>query len=166
MHVTWYPPDMIKSLHLHQHHDSQMPPKHPYIHEAEKGAFLYNLDNSDDIVLAAKKARINIKTARGIKRRADTITHTCAENSQPPPSLYDRTIIAPKSGRRRVFSELDIEHLDNAIGQDRYHREMLQTEELDIPHASKSTIRTVTRSLNYHRVAPTKKLALTAIQEA
>ncbi len=98
-----------KALYLHQHHALKMPPKHPYIHEAEKGAFLHNLDNGDDVLLAVKKAKINIKTARDIKKRADTITQNCAENGQPPPSLHDRTIIAPKSGRRRIFSELDIQ---------------------------------------------------------
>ncbi len=78
------------------------------VHKAEKGAFRHYLDNGDDIVPAAKKARVNIKTARGIKGRADTITHPCAENSELPPSLHHRTIIAPILGRPRVLLELNI----------------------------------------------------------
>jgi hypothetical protein len=44
--------------------------------------------------------------------------------------------------------------------------ELEVAEEIDIPHASINTIRTAARSLNYHRVTPTKKLAITPIQKA
>ena len=85
-----------------------MAPKHPYIHEAEKAVFLDALDHGENTVHAAKRAKINIKTARCIKERADAITHSCIENTLPLPSLHDRCAIAPKSGRRKVLLELNI----------------------------------------------------------
>jgi hypothetical protein len=147
-----------------------MAPKHPYTQEAEKGVFLHALDKGLTIINAAKEAHIKIKTARGIKRRADKITYSNDEN-QLPTSLHDRTVLAPKTGRRHALSELNKEQLDNAINQDRHHREMLQYEvaqeiEEPFPHTSKSTIRREARALGIHRVKPTKKLSLTPIQEA
>jgi hypothetical protein len=145
-----------------------MPPKHPYTHEAEKGNFLGFLDNGFDIVPAAKKAKINIKTAREIKKHADKVTVFCDENSLPPPLLHDRTIIVLKSGRPRALTELNINQLDIAISQDcRYHEipQIEVAEELDI-YISKIYICNTTRDFNYHRVKPTKKLALIPIQEA
>jgi hypothetical protein len=145
-----------------------MAPKHPYLDEADKAAFLHDMDNGDDLIPAAKKAKINVKTARGIKKRADKIIVYCDENDLPPPSLHDRLIIAPKPGRHRVLTELDINQLDVAIGQDRRHRDMYQFEvakEMGL-EVSKNTIRTAATSVGYHRVNPTKKLALTPIQEA
>ena len=43
-----------------------MAPKHPYTDEASKGAFLALLENGESILSAAKRAKINIKTARNI----------------------------------------------------------------------------------------------------
>jgi hypothetical protein len=145
-----------------------MAPKHPYTDEASKGAFLALLENGEPIPSAAKRAKINIKTARDIKTRADKITVYCDEHNLPPPSLHDRVAIAPKPGRPHVLSELDINTLDATISSDRHHCEMYQFEvvqELDLK-ASKSMIRTVTHRHKIHRVKPTKKLALTPIQEA
>ena len=48
-------------------------PKHPYTDEASKGAFLSHLGDGDSIPSAAKKARINVKTACNIKQRSDYI---------------------------------------------------------------------------------------------
>jgi len=45
-----------------------MAPKHPYTDEASKGAFLALLENGESIPSAAKRAKINIKTARDIKK--------------------------------------------------------------------------------------------------
>jgi hypothetical protein len=145
-----------------------MAPKHPYIDEARKGAFLTLLDEGDPIPSAAKKAKINTKTARGIKKRADQIVIFNDTHNLPPPSLHDQVSIAPKPGRPHVLSELDINTLDCTISSDRHHREMGQFEvaqELDLK-ASKSTIRTAARSHKIHRVKPTKKLGLTPIQMA
>jgi dihydroxyacid dehydratase/phosphogluconate dehydratase len=85
-----------------------MPEKHPYTPEASKGALLALLDNGDAIVPAAKKAKINIKTARDIKRRADSITTSYEQHNLPPPSFKERTIIMPKSGQRHVLSKLNL----------------------------------------------------------
>ena len=145
-----------------------MAPKHPYTDEASKGAFLALLENGESIPSAAKRAKINIKTARDIKKRANKIIIYCDEHNLPPPSFHDQVAIAPKPGRPHVLSELDINTLDAAISSDRHHREMYQFEvaqELNLK-ASKSTIRTVARGHKIHRVKPTKKLALTPIQEA
>jgi hypothetical protein len=101
-----------------------MPPKHPYTDEASKGAFLALLENGESIPSAAKKAKINIKTARDIKKRADKITIYYGEHNLPPSSFHDRVAIAPKSGRLHVLSEFDINILDAAISSDRYHREI------------------------------------------
>ena len=81
-----------------------MPLKHPYIHEAEKGVFLQAIDDGADVVPATKKAKINIITARDIKRRADKIVIYNDQHNLPPPSLHDWTIIQPKAGRRPVLS--------------------------------------------------------------
>jgi hypothetical protein len=56
------------------------------------------LENGELIPSAAKKAKINIKTARDIKKRADKITIYCDEHNLPP-SFHDRVAIAPKPGR-------------------------------------------------------------------
>ena len=48
-----------------------MAPKHPYIDQARKAILIYDLDTYMPLVQAAKDSGINIKTARGIKRRAD-----------------------------------------------------------------------------------------------
>ena len=145
-----------------------MAPKHPYTDEASKGAFLALLENGESIPSAAKRAKINIKTARDIKKCTNKIIIYCDEHNLPPPSFHDQVAIAPKPGRPHVLSELDINTLDAAISSDRHHREMYQFEvaqELNLK-ASKSTIRTVARGHKIHRVKPTKKLALTPIQEA
>jgi len=145
-----------------------MAPKHPYIDEARKGAFLTLLDEGYPIPPAAKKAKINTKTACGIKKRADQIIIFNDAHNLPPPSLHDQVSIAPKLGRPHVLSELDINSLDCTISSDRHHREMGQFEvaqELDLK-ASKSTIRTAARSHKIHQVKPTKKLSLTPIQMA
>jgi hypothetical protein len=67
--------------------------KHPYTDEASKGAFLAFLENGESIPSAAKKAKINIKIARNIKKRADKITIYCDEHSLSPPFFHDRVII-------------------------------------------------------------------------
>lgn len=126
------------------------------------------MDDGADIVPAAKKAKINIKTARDIKRRADTITVYCDQHNLPPLSLHDRTIIQPKSGRRPALSELQVNQLDAAINQDRHYREMPQLEvsnELRF-HVSKTVVRNECRNLNIYRVKSTKKLDLIDIQKA
>lgn len=85
-----------------------MPAKHPYLTESEKAVFLDAIDHGTNTVQAAKRAKINIKTARSLRQRADTITHSNDENNLPT-SLHDRTIIAPKTGRRHALSELNKE---------------------------------------------------------
>jgi hypothetical protein len=101
-----------------------MAPKHPYTDEASKGAFLAFLENGESIPSAAKKAKINIKTARDIKKRADKITIYCDEHSLPSFFFHDRVAIAPKSGRFYIFSEFDINILNATISSDRHYRKM------------------------------------------
>jgi hypothetical protein len=73
-------------------------------------------------VPAAKRAKINIKTARNIKKRADNVTLYYDQHNLPAPLLHDRLAIAPKSGRRPALLELDLNRLDTAISQDRQYR--------------------------------------------
>jgi hypothetical protein len=144
-----------------------MASKHPYIDEASKGAFLAFLKNRESIPFAAKKAKINIKTARDIKKRADKITIYCDDYSLPPPSFHDRVAITPKPGKSHVLSEFDINILDATINSDRHYREMQQFEiaqKLNLK-TSKSTIRTIARARKIYRIKSTKKLALTPIQK-
>jgi hypothetical protein len=101
-----------------------MAPNHPYTDEASKGAFLIFLENEESIPSAAKKAKINIKTARNMKKRADKIIIYCDEHSLPPSSFHDRVVIAPKPGRPHILSKLDINILDDIINFDRHYREM------------------------------------------
>jgi hypothetical protein len=101
-----------------------MAPKHPYIDEASKGAFLAFLKNGKSIPSAAKKAKINIKIARDIKKRADKIIIYYDDYNLPSPFFYDRIIIAPKSERPYIFSEFNINILNVIISSDRHHREM------------------------------------------
>src|SRR5947207_6159998 len=145
-----------------------MAPKHPYTDEASKGAFLALLENGEFIPSTAKRVKINIKTALDIKKCANKIIIYGDEHNLPPPSFHDQVAIAPKPGRPHILSELDINTLDTAISSDHHYREMYQFEvaqELNLK-ASKSTIRTVACGHKIHRVKPTKKLALTLIQEA
>jgi hypothetical protein len=146
-----------------------MAPKHPYLSESEKAVFLDALDHGQNSSQAAKRAKINVKTARGVKKRAENYTYIAEQENRPPPSLHDRTIIAPKTGRRRVLSALNIEQLDNAVGQDKEHRHMVEYEIAQqiegFPHVSKTTVRNEIHALRYHECAPTKKPALTFIQE-
>jgi hypothetical protein len=101
-----------------------MAPKHPYTDEASKGAFLAFLENGESIPFSAKKAKINIKIARDIKKRADKIIIYYDEHSLFFPFFHDRIVIAPKSERLHVFSEFDINILDAAISSDRHYREI------------------------------------------
>jgi hypothetical protein len=105
-----------------------MPSKHPYTDEASKGAFLAFLENGESIPSAAKKAKINIKTARDIKKRADKITIYCDKHNLSSPFFHDRVTITPKLGKPHILSEFDINTLDAAINSDRHHREMYQFE--------------------------------------
>lgn len=102
-----------------------MAPKHPYLKEAKKAIFLDALDHGANSAQAAKRAKINVKTARGIKKRAEHITLLAEQENRPVPSLHERTIIAPKTGRRHALSELNSRQLDAAINQDQHHRYML-----------------------------------------
>jgi hypothetical protein len=65
-----------------------MAPKHPYTDEASKGEFLALLENGESIPSAAKKIKINIKTARDIKKRADKITNVSKKNLPDPDFSY------------------------------------------------------------------------------
>jgi hypothetical protein len=145
-----------------------MASKHPYTSEADKGNFLGYIDDGEDIVPVAKKAKINIKTARRIAYRDKDNYIYNDQHYLPQPSLHDRCAIVPKPGRRQALTELNVEQLDNAISQDRKHREMPQlevAEELGL-HVSKTTVRHTAREVGFYRVKPTKKLALNDIQEA
>jgi hypothetical protein len=145
-----------------------MPPKHPYTDEARKGAFLSHLDNGDSIPTAAKKAKINTYTARNIKARSDNFVIFCNNYNLPPPSLHDRVAIKPKSGRPHILSEVSGNILKTACKQDRHHREMFQfdvAQELNIK-ALCTTIQREIKIQRLDRVKPTKKLALTEIQQA
>jgi hypothetical protein len=145
-----------------------MPPKHPYIDEANKGAFLALLDNGDSIVHAAKKAKISIKSARRIKKHSSEVQIFCDDYNLSPPSLHDRVAIKPKLVRPYVMSEAFGNQLKDAIEQDRNHREMFQFEvaqELGIK-ASKTTIQREMKTRRLGRVKPTKKLSLADIQKA
>jgi hypothetical protein len=101
-----------------------MAPKHPYTDKASKGAFLVFLENGESIPSAAKKAKINIKIVRDIKKRADKIIIYCDDHSLPSLFFHDRVVIAPKLGKFHIFSEFDINILDVIISSDRHYREM------------------------------------------
>jgi hypothetical protein len=98
--------------------------KHLYNDEASKDVFLIFLENGESILSAAKKAKINIKIVRDIKKRADKIIIYCDEHSLPSPFFHDRVVIAPKLERIHIFSEFDINILDAIISSDRYYRGM------------------------------------------
>jgi len=145
-----------------------MPQQRPYLTEADKGAFLGRIDDGIDTLLAAKRARIHLTSARRIKKRSDDIQVYNDNYDLPPPSMYDRTAVKSKSGRTRVLSEVAGNQLKDAIEQDRYYREMGQfdvAQELRIK-ASILTVRNEMKARNLNRVKPTKKLALTPIQRA
>ena len=143
-----------------------MPPKHPYTKNGVKILLLNALDYKEPITRAAESLKINIKTARGIKRRADKISN----DSSILPSvlnLKERAQIAPKPGKHRVLSEVDLNTLDRGIRQDRKHRDMYQWEvaqELGLK-GCKETIRLAGKKLRYSRCKPTKKPDLTEDQE-
>jgi hypothetical protein len=144
-----------------------MPPKHPYTDEACKGAFLSHLDNGDSIPTAAKKAKINTYTARDIKARSDNFVNFCNNYNLPPPSLHNRVAIKPKSGRPYILSEISRNILKTACKQDRHYRKMFQfdvAQELNIK-ASCTTIQREIKTQRLNQVKPTKKLALTEIQQ-
>jgi len=100
--------------------------KHPYTDEASKGTFLALLENRESIPSTAKRAKINVKTARDIKNRADKITIYYDEHNLPPPSFHDRVAITPKPGRPHILSEPNINTLDAIIRSDRYHHKIPQ----------------------------------------
>jgi hypothetical protein len=95
-----------------------MPLKHLYINNTSKGTFIALINNRDTLLPATKKAKINPKTARAIKRRADKITIYCDNNNLLPPSLHDQVAIAPKIGRPRALSEIQGNQLKEACEQD------------------------------------------------
>ena len=145
-----------------------MAPPHPYIDEVRKGAFINDLKHGYTLSAAARDTGINVKTARGIKRRANEIIIFNDNHDLPPPTLSEQVAKRAKTGRPHVLSEIEINTLNDAISADKHHRELPFFEvaqELDL-HVSKSIIRQTTRALHFHRVKPTKKLALTDIQEA
>lgn len=148
----------------------------PYTSEANKGILFYHLDHGVPIIQAAKEASIEIRTARRLKKRSDEIISEAQRDeedkeNQPPITYYDRSFIKPKSGRKRVFSETQIETLDTAIRESRESREMTffevaQQPHLDLPECSRWTVDRAAKEAGNSRVKPTKKLALTPIQEA
>ena len=142
-----------------------MASSHSYIDEARRGVFLYNLDYGLNLIDAALDAEINIKTARGIKRRADEIVIFNDEHDLPSSSLHDRAVKKAKNGRPSILSELNINSLDQVISSDRKHRKIPffeVAEEFNL-YVSKIIIRNAVQSLYIHQVKPTKKLALTDI---
>ena len=111
--VNKIPPFLLKLL-------TTMAPKHPYINQARKAILIHDLDTSMSITAAAKDSRINIKTARGIKRRVDQISVDSTVFN-----LEERVQLAPKPGRYRILSDLEINTLDQRISKDKKHRDML-----------------------------------------
>ena len=104
-----------------------MPLQHPYIDSARRAILIHDLDKHMPIVEAAVDSGINIKTARGIKRRTDQISRVLLDSSVSLPSVYnieERIQVASKSGRPRILSELQINTLDKGIEIDRKHREI------------------------------------------
>ena len=97
----------------------QMPPKHPYIDEANKGAFLALLGNGDSTVHATKKAKNNPKSARRIKHHSSEVQIFYDDYELPTPSLHDRVAIKSKSGRPYV-------HIRSFWESIRNHLEMFQ----------------------------------------
>jgi hypothetical protein len=81
-------------------------PKYFYTDEASKGAFLSYFNDGDSIPSAAKKTRINIKTARDIKQRSNYIQIYYDNNDLPLPFLHDRVATAPKLGRPYILLEI------------------------------------------------------------
>jgi|GEM_PF-6859585 len=133
-----------------------------YTSQEVKGALLHTLDQNEPIVQAAKELKINIKTARGIKRRADQIS-----DSHSPSTLHIRAQNALKTGRPKVLSELDLNALDKGIGMDKVHRHMPEyavAVELALP-GSDTTIRRAKKKLRYSWCEPTRKPWLPDTQE-
>ena len=87
-----------------------MAPKHPYIDQARKAILIHDLNTQMTIIDAAEDSKINIKTARGIKRRVDQIS-----NSLSVFNVEERVQIAHKTGRPCILLELDINTLDQSI---------------------------------------------------
>ena len=101
-----------------------MAPKHPYIKQGLKELLINKLNYQIPLLQAAKALKINIKTARSIKRRTDQIS----KDSSTLPLVFnieERVQIAPKTSRPRILLELDINILDQGIRKDRKHRDML-----------------------------------------
>lgn len=101
-----------------------MAPKRPYLSQEDKATFINKLDLGIELLLAAKNLKINLKTARNIKKRVDNIIIYNDVHYLPPPSLYDRVALVPKIGRPYVLFELDLNILDKGISIDRKHRDM------------------------------------------
>jgi hypothetical protein len=145
-----------------------MASKHPYIDDATKGHFLGLVNNGDAIPLAAKKAKINIRSATRIKKKShDHQIYNDAHNI-PPLSIHDRVQVLLKSARRYTMSKVSGNQLKDTIKSDRHYREMPQikvVQELGIT-ALTTTVRNEIRARKVHRVKLTKKLALTNIQQA
>jgi len=116
-----------------------MAPKHPYTSQAKKAILINNLDQNILITRSAARLGINIKTARGIKRRANKISRDFTPSVS---NISTRIQVAKKPSPRHVLSELDINTLDQTIRQDRKHRDMYQFEvaqEIHLP-GSRTTI--------------------------
>jgi hypothetical protein len=145
-----------------------MPPKHPFIDEADKAAFLSRIDDGNAIVPAAKRSKIYLKSTRRIITKSHEIEIYNNNHNLSPLSLHGRVANKPMTRRDPVMLEIDINRLQGAIEKDRHYREMRQfkvAQKLGIK-ASQSTIRKEIKARYLNRVKPTKKLALTPIQEA
>jgi hypothetical protein len=83
-----------------------MASKHPYIDDATKGHFLGLVDNGDAILIATKKAKINIRSATRIENKSHDYQIYNDAHNIPPLSMHDRVQVLPKSGRRYTISKV------------------------------------------------------------
>ena len=84
-----------------------MPPKHLFIDPEDKAALLSRIDDGIDILEAAKRSKIHIKSARRIVTRSHDIEIYHDSYDLPPPSLYERVAIKLRPGRNHIMSEID-----------------------------------------------------------
>jgi hypothetical protein len=88
--------------------------KRPYTDEATRGAFLGLLDHGVALPEAAKELHLKPQIARDLNHRDKRLKIYCDDHSLPPPSLHNRVVVKPKSGRPHIFLEIDGNRLKEA----------------------------------------------------
>jgi len=84
-----------------------MLPKHPFIDPEDKAALLSRIDDGIDVLEAAKRSKIHIKSARRIVTRSHDIEIYHDTYDLPPPSLHERVTIKTRPRRNYIMSEIN-----------------------------------------------------------